>query len=240
MDATAELVHIPTVLESLETAPAVPLPQPGEGPSLWLVDAARHSAVLDRRTAAVLDEEERARAAAFRVAGARTLYQGAHIGLRLVLGSCLGVAPEELRFTREQCPCCDKQHGRPALVGAAVHFSLSHSGTLALIALAASPVGVDVERGPRSGSVDDLAGSLHPRETAELMALPHPERVAAFGRVWARKEAYLKGIGTGLGRELNLDYVGSGPVPAPGPDGWRLADVAVEGYAAAVATAPSA
>jgi 4'-phosphopantetheinyl transferase len=56
--------------------------------------------------------------------------------------------------------------------------------------------------------------------------------------VWTRKEAYLKGLGIGLGRDLRLDHVGAsarGPRQVPG---WAIADVAVEpGYAAAVAVA---
>lgn len=238
MDDAAELKRIPRVLESLTTAPTVPLPRPGEPPALWLVDATRHVEVLDQLGAALLDEDERARAEAFRFPQARVLYQGAHIALRLLLGACLDRPAGEVRFTREQCPCCDAQHGRPAVVGGGVHFSLSHSGDVALIALAAQPVGVDVEEGPRSKTVDDLATNLHPRETKELMALPPQERMTAFGRVWSRKEAYLKGIGTGLGRELDLDYVGSVVPPPPGPDGWVITDVAVAGYAAAVALAP--
>ena len=238
MADAVELKRIPRVLESLTTTPTVPLPRPGQPPSLWLVDATKHVEVLDQVSAALFDADERARATAFRFDHGRVLYQGAHIALRLLLGACLGRPADQVRFTREQCPCCDEQHGRPAVVGGGVHFSLSHSGDVALIALSATPVGVDVEEGPRSKTVDDLASNLHPRETKELMALPPEARRSAFGRVWSRKEAYLKGIGTGLGRELDLDYVGSVVPPPPGPDGWVITDVAVEGYAAAVATAP--
>ncbi|WP_251057237.1 4'-phosphopantetheinyl transferase superfamily protein [Streptomyces sp. ISL-94] len=81
---------------------------------------------------------------------------------------------------------------------------------------------------------------MHPAETAELTALPEPDRRAAIGRVWSRKEVYLKATGrpgarpggavrrrrTHPGRNPRLDPdrpVGSAPIhggprpPNPGP-----------------------
>lgn len=119
--------------------------------------------------------------------------------------------------------------------GGGVHFSLSHSGDVAYFAFAAVPVGVDVEEVPGPDAVADLLGSLHPAETAELTALAMPERRAALGRVWARKEAVLKAVGTGIALGLAEPYVGSAPAPAPVPD-WILTDLpAPEGYTAALA-----
>lgn len=215
------------------------MPKAGEPASLWLVDVSQHEGQLNSASQAVLDAEELRRVEAFRVEPARRLYQGAHVALRLLLGACLDLPPEHVELTREPCPCCDKQHGRPAVKGGGVHFSLSHSGEVALLALAAVPVGVDVERVPAASVVEQVARSLHPREAEELAALPEVERPDAFARAWARKEAYLKGIGTGLGRAPSEDYVGTGSLPAAGPDGWTLADIQVRGYAAAVATAAS-
>lgn len=88
--------------------------------------------------------------------------------------------------------------------------------------------------------VADLLHTLHPRETAELLALPGPDRPAALARIWSRKEAYLKGTGTGLGFGVVDPYVGSAMTPARTP-GWILSDVpAPAGFTAALAvsTAP--
>lgn len=156
------------------------------------------------------------------------------MALRLLLGVRQGVAPDAVRLTRERCPSCDGPHGRPA-TGGGVHFSLSHTRGVALLAFADVPVGVDVERVPEPRVVTEIAGQLHPAEAAELAALPQEERPAAFARVWTRKEAYLKGEGTGLAGGLNREHVGTGPRPL-GPPGWTVTDVAVPaGYAAAVA-----
>ncbi|UBI35998.1 MULTISPECIES: 4'-phosphopantetheinyl transferase family protein [Streptomyces] len=186
---------------------------------------------------AVLDANERARAASFVRDLHRDRYVAAHLALRRLLGAYLGVAPEAVELVREPCPCCGAPHGRPAAAGAPLHFNLSHAGDLALLAFADAPVGADVEEVQQASVVDSVGRSLHPREVAELEALPPADRTTAFSRCWTRKEAYLKGTGTGLAERLSVTYVGCGPRPAS-PPGWTLADVeAAPGYTAAVALA---
>ncbi|WEH35900.1 4'-phosphopantetheinyl transferase superfamily protein [Streptomyces sp. AM 4-1-1] len=241
MTVSPPILQAPTVLDL--TAPSDALRRSMERAdgfppaSLWLVDAVAQEAAADRLAAQVLDDEERRRAEAFRLDRDRRCYTAAHVALRLLLGARLGTTARAVRMDRETCPTCGGPHGRPAVAGAGgPHFSLSHSGDLALIAIADTPVGTDVEQFHSLETVTDVAVSLHPSETEELVALPDRDRPAAFARAWSRKESYLKGIGTGLSRDPSLDYVGAGPVPAPGPDGWTLTDVAVpDGYAAAVA-----
>ncbi|MFI6343997.1 4'-phosphopantetheinyl transferase family protein [Streptomyces sp. NPDC050560] len=214
--------------------PRAPLP-PGP-PLLYLVDT--RTSAPPAAAPPLLDAIESRRAAALRRPEDRRAYVGAHIALRRVLGAHLERTPAGLEFVRETCPTCGGPHGRPAVAEGGVHFSLSHGGGLALIALAATPVGADVERLPVSEVVTETMGVLHPDETAQLTRLPGAGRPAAFARAWTRKEAYLKGLGTGLSRDPNLDYVGTGPEPAGGLPGWTLHDVAVPaGYAGAVAVA---
>ncbi|WP_268829307.1 4'-phosphopantetheinyl transferase family protein [Streptomyces roseoverticillatus] len=185
----------------------------------------------------ILDPAERSRAAAFVRDLHRDRYIASHVGLRLLLGAYLGTDPAAVVLVREPCPGCGGPHGRPAAAGAPLHFNLSHAGDLALFAFADTPVGVDVEQLQPADVVEDVARVLHPDETAELAALPAQQRPEAFARCWTRKEAYLKGTGTGLSENPSVTYVGSGPAPAS-PAGWTLSDVeAVPGYAAAVAVA---
>jgi len=203
--------------------PAAPGPWDGR-PSLWLLGAPApgQRAALD---ASDLDADERARAAAFVRSSDRALYLTAHIALRRILGAGLGIPPRSVRFTREPCPGCGGPHGRPALPGPRppLHFSLSRCEGLVLIGVAGSAVGVDVERVPDTGTVDDLVKELHPAEQADLAALQAGARAAAFCRMWSRKEAYLKGVGVGLGRALDADYVGERPrQDAVHPSGWYL------------------
>ncbi|WP_327660943.1 MULTISPECIES: 4'-phosphopantetheinyl transferase family protein [unclassified Streptomyces] len=216
---------------------------PAAGPvRLWLVTTDPAS-TPPGDGAGVLDAEESRRAAAFRFDRHRVRYVAAHLALRGILGERLGRAPEDVRFTRLACPGCGGPHGRPALADApGPHFSLSHSGDLALVALAPVPVGADVEELPSVKVAEDLTAVLHPRERAELAALAGPEeRRLAVARAWVRKEAFLKGLGTGLSRGTDRDYVGVRAGSPGAPDGWSLRDVPMpEGYTAAVALGPEA
>ncbi len=215
-----------------------PLPAPDDEPRLWLVRAAAHRRAALDAAPLVLDAEERRRTAEFRHEGNRECYVVAHVALRRLLGACLGRPPGEIELTRAPCPLCGGPHGRPVVADAALHFSLSHSDGLVLLAVAGVPVGVDVERLPELRVADGIVPRLHPAEAAELSVLPPGERRAAFGRLWTRKEAYLKGLGTGLARDLSADYVGAGVHPRREPPGWRIDDVEVpDGYTAAVALA---
>jgi phosphopantetheinyl transferase len=105
---------------------------------------------------------------------------------------------------------------------------------LVAVAVAAVPVGVDVEEVPPPHIAAATAPTaLHPGELGELAALPEAARPAAFARCWTRKEAYLKGTGTGLNRPPAKVRAGAGPRPARIP-GRRVADVPTPpGYVAA-------
>lgn len=81
--------------------------------------------------------------------------------------------------------------------------------------------------------VVDTISALHPGEREELTHTPAERRPAVFTRCWARKEAYLKAVGTGLCEAPSTTYVGTGPEPArhtgvrvwdlPTPPGLRAA-----------------
>ena len=79
--------------------------------------------------------------------------------------------------------------GKPYIPGGP-EFSLSHSGTLAVIALADVPVGADAEKDRPVG------------EAVRLRALTGAERADSrdFLFFWTRKEAALKCLGTGVDR----------------------------------------
>jgi 4'-phosphopantetheinyl transferase len=121
-----------------------------------------------------------------------------------------------------------------------LHFSLSHAGEYALCGVAAAPVGVDLEAAAGVPGTELVPTTLHPAEQRTLAALPEARQPEAFLHCWVRKEAYLKGLGIGLGMDPTTVHVGLGPVHGGGaersPGGWSLTAVpAPPGYAAAAA-----
>ncbi|MFD7911938.1 4'-phosphopantetheinyl transferase family protein [Streptomyces sp. NPDC059752] len=173
----------------------------------------------------LLDAQERRRAASFTHQRDRSAYVVAHAGLRLLLGDRLGTHPRELRFGRDRCAHCGGPHGRPVLLDGSggLHFSLSHCAGITLIGVAGAPLGVDAERLPSRRTVELCLARLHPRERDELLRMPSAERPLWFCRLWTRKEAYLKALGTGLSRGLDRDYLGAGG--AGWPAGWTVANL---------------
>ena len=173
-----------------------------------------------RRRGDVLSREEAERAARFVFPELGEAWTGAHVLLREVLGRATLTPAADVQIRAGE-------FGKPSVDG--VEFSLSHTGSVVLIGLGDLPLGVDVEKIPEERTVDQVGSSFHPRETAELLDLPVDERPEAFARVWVRKEALLKAIGTGLSRGISRDYVGAGTVPGTPVAGLRIHDLALPG-----------
>ncbi len=100
-------------------------------------------------------------------------------------------------------------------------------------------VGVDIETIRATADIDGMAARfMSPAEQRALASLPPWQRLAAFFECWTRKEAYVKGIGTGLSFPLrDVDVWDGGRRPAT-VSGWSVHQVDVApGFAAAVAGA---
>lgn len=181
----------------------------------------------------LLDDDEKARARMGLRPGMRRRFVIAHAAARIIVGARLGRAPEAVRFTRGRW-------GKPGVAAAEeFHFSLSHSGDLALVALAPRPVGVDVELTRADLDISRLSRRYFPRKERELVEREGP---GAFGRLWTRKEACVKAAGGRLTQGMELAvahdecqtvvHAPHGPLPGP----WRVADLSLpENYSGAVA-----
>lgn len=226
----------PLAVASLLDLPSLVGVEPGD-PAIWVLRTADVPEPELDEARSWLDDEERAQAASYVRAELRRPYEIAHAAVRRLVGGVVGADPADVRFGRHACPRCGGPHGRPRVEGAGVEFSLTHTPGLVLVAVADRPVGIDTERCPEPSGLPGLLGVLHPDEAAEVGAAPTPEEAALrFTRAWTRTEAYLKGLGIGLGREPQADYLGTGTEPLRVIQGWRIYDVDVpEGYAAAVA-----
>jgi 4'-phosphopantetheinyl transferase len=168
---------------------------------VWEIDLAAPVAQVDELFAH-LDDAEQAAAAA-RSGDHRRRYVVAHGAVREVLARYANVAPRAVEYSYE-CAVCGGPHGKPALVGEACVFSLTHSADLALLAIAGEgAVGVDVERVDVRPHLESLARRvLSAQEHAAWRARDEEERLRAFLEHWTAKEAYLKALGVGLTRAL--------------------------------------
>ena len=189
----------------------------------------------------MLSPEERSRADRFRHEWHRRRFIVAHGRLRQLLAAVTGEPPASLRF--RQGP-----HGKPFL-DQGPSFNLSHSGDRLLFGVSkAGRIGVDLEEERPVREMEALARKKFAAEEVEaFLAAPAVDRPRTFFRIWTLKEAYLKGVGTGLSTRLDSFAVESGPAsersailriddPREAVDRWIVRTIpASEGAYAAVA-----
>lgn len=140
-----------------------------------------------------LTDAELRRADAFRFPMDRSRWIACRAALRRVLAPLCEVAPKEV-------PLLVSPNGKPLLAPPfdSIHFNLSHSDDLGLIAVDSVPVGIDVEPISRAQSLLDCAASFcHPDEIAGLADHPKAQALQLLS-IWTAKEAVLKALGTGL------------------------------------------
>jgi 4'-phosphopantetheinyl transferase len=123
------------------------------------------------------------------------------------------------------------ENGKPRLASepGRLAFNLSHSGGLALVALASGglDVGVDLERIKERRDLARLAARWLPEADARAVAaLPPADQAAVFYPAWTRHEARVKCTGVGLAGEV------------AGVDVTVVQLEIDDGYAAAVAVGP--
>jgi 4'-phosphopantetheinyl transferase len=188
----------------------------------------------------VLDESERARAAAFLSARDRQRFVIGHGALRILAAGELGTRPDALSWA-------SGLYGKPELAHpwSGLHTSLSHSDDMIAAAASASrPVGVDIQNLVPGLDAVGLAARFFPPDEAGYVAAGQDAsaRAGRFAHLWVRKEAVVKAAGGRLWPNLAIAVRGRDVVSCAKPAGsYRLADVtAPVGYRTAVALAGTA
>ena len=146
----------------------------------------------------LLDPNEKARADRFLSESVARRFVVSHSAVRRILSTYVGQCAQELVFEYNG-------HGKPALAGGgSPSFSLSHSGELALCAVAQSgELGVDIEQWREVRVVELAKRFFSATESRHLLSLPDHELKAGFFSCWSRKEAYIKAKGLGLSLPLD-------------------------------------
>ncbi|MEM9218639.1 MAG: 4'-phosphopantetheinyl transferase superfamily protein [Cyanobacteria bacterium P01_F01_bin.150] len=161
---------------------------------------------------AYLSEDEQARAARFRFDHHRHYFIVGRGILRVLLGQYMHQHPQNIVFEygdRGKPQLADstvrdqdfRSQGSQRTLGSGLEFNVSHSGGVALYAIALDRrVGIDLEKLRPMADAAQLAQRFFTeQEYQQLLAQPTDQQELAFFRGWTRKEAYLKATGEGLG-----------------------------------------
>lgn len=180
-------------LRVLEPVPPLASSQPIR---LWYAPVARLLSHL-HHLQVFLDDEERQRAERFRFEQDRERFIAGHGVLRILLGSALGLAPENVRMARGA-------HGKPFLPDGGPAFNLSDTKDALVVAIGGSDeLGVDIETVERRTDHELVSGHYFtPDEVAHIQA-GDAEGKRRFLTLWTRKEAVLKASGVGLMEDLH-------------------------------------
>jgi 4'-phosphopantetheinyl transferase len=153
-----------------------------------------------------LDPVEVARAARFASRDDRRRHVVSHGVLRLILSAFTGCDHRAIHIATTA-------GGKPYVVGRGPHFSLSHCGDVALVAVTrGGPTGVDVELVRSDLELDAFARPLvSASDIARIEARAPEARRREWFQAWARREAVAKASGNGLSEDsiANIDE----PVP---------------------------
>jgi 4'-phosphopantetheinyl transferase len=159
---------------------------------------------------ALLSPGERRRARRFRFQIHRERFVVRRGALRCILGRYLGVAPADVALVEKDL---EKPFVADAQRAGDVRFNLSHSGELALVAVARGrEVGVDIEQARPEVAKERIPEQFFSRREVEVLrGLPQEHQVQGFFNCWTRKEAYVKAVGEGLSLPLDSFEVSLAP-----------------------------
>ena len=160
---------------------------------LWYAKVGDHASQVERLRDACLSTEEQRRYASYRSREAAERYVVTRSLVRLVLSEQLGVDPRALELGRTET-------GKPTVRG--LHFNLSHSGELILLAVCGDrDVGVDIERRrhvERAAALEARWLTDAERDSLKQAREKGADSSDAFLRIWSMKEARLKALGVGI------------------------------------------
>jgi 4'-phosphopantetheinyl transferase len=186
-----------------------------------------------QRLASSLSPQEHERAGTYHHQRDRDRFLAGRGWLRRLLAVELHCEPHQVQLVTGP-------HGKPVLEACDLRFNAARSAGLALYATSwHMDIGVDIEAIRASADVEGIAGMyFSPHEQRALSALPPAKRLTAFFQCWTCKEAYGKGIGTGLDFPLTtIDVWHESGEPTTVSE-WTIHQVHVApGFAAAVAGA---
>jgi len=185
-----------------------PLDGPEDGIHVWQFDLTTLNGAGTRADLlSWLSTDEKARADRFHFAKDKAAYILVRAYLRLLLSLYTHGLPGDISFAYGA-------YGKPVLQQAShanasdrsrLEFNVSHTEGWAVIAVTRGRrVGIDVEKTVNCPDLLEIAKQhFSTEEYRKLCGLSELDRPSAFYRCWTRKEAVLKGIGSGLVEDVS-------------------------------------
>lgn len=157
-----------------------------------------------------MSDERRQSVMRMKVEQKRNLRIAADALCRNAIAEFCGVSPAGIIFEYTR-------HGKPYAKGLPVHFSISHSGDIAVCAVSDNEIGIDIEK----------IRTVNPRSAERFASEKEREYIRTaengFFEIWTLKEAYFKCIGTGLGSDIkNVTFNVSDSGIACSENGYEL------------------
>lgn len=143
-----------------------------------------------------------------------------------VTAGCGGLLVENIAVTRRKLKICSVTElldygkdapvrqftyrygvqGKPYFRNLPFYFNLSHSGSFVLCGLSMEEIGADIQQ-HCGKDVGKLGRRFYSKRESMALEQAGAERENLFYRLWARKEAYGKLTGEGIGKALGMDLL---------------------------------
>lgn len=171
-----------------------------------------------------LSKQNKTRASSFSREKDRNLFVTAHYALDRILQDIFDINPHILI----------DMNGKPYIQDHPIQFNISHTENRVLLGFSHQAIGIDIEKKIELNDLDLLIEhSMHPDEISILNTYDPSQKMQLFYGLWTKKEAIVKAMGIGLGKELNSFSLKS----IHEDRSWSAYELTIDGrYSAAVAT----
>lgn len=190
----------------------------------WDIDLEKINSLYFAHFYQSLSEENKIRASAFSREKDRNLFVTAHYVLDRILKDVFKIHSHTHI----------NQYGKPYIQDHPIQFNISHTENRVLLGFSHQPIGIDIEKMIELTDLDLLIEhSMHPDEISILNTFDPSQKIQLFYDLWTKKEAVVKAMGIGLGKELNSFSLKS----IQEDSSWSAFELTIDSrYSAAIAT----
>jgi len=177
---------------------------PGLNTPLLIILKTDHFSIEEQtRLSSFLSEDEIIKNRRYRFLRDRKSYIVIHGLLRWILGRHLGIEPRTIDFKFGN-------NGKPSITGYSrkMFFNLSHCSGVSLLAFdPENEIGADVEKIDEEFDYEPIVKRWFTQDEGRYIYQSPETSRKRFYEIWTRKEAYLKAIGEGITKNLQVEVL---------------------------------